>query len=48
MTKGEFSKSWREKLEKRIEPKIVDVPDKWAARIGNEECLCPLPWWLIN
>src|SRR5690348_4531480 len=43
MTKGKTSKSWREKLEKKIEPKIVDVPEKWAERIGNGRMLVPSP-----
>lgn len=43
MIKGKFSTSWREKLEKQIEPKIVEVPDKWAARIGHGKMLVPTP-----
>jgi len=43
MNKGKSSKSWREKLEKKMEPKIVDVPAKWAERIGSGRMLVPSP-----
>ena len=43
MKKGNSSKSWREKLEKGMKPKLVDVPDKWAARIGHGKMLVPSP-----
>jgi hypothetical protein len=39
MQKGKSSKSWREKLEKAIKPKIVEVPDKWAGKIGHGKML---------
>jgi hypothetical protein len=38
MQKGKSSKSWREKLEKAIKPKIVEVPDKWPERLITEKC----------
>ena len=37
------SKSWREKLEKEMRPKIVDVPDRWAKRIGHGKMLVSSP-----
>lgn len=43
MKKGKTSKSWREKLEKDVEPKIVEVPKKWAERIGDGRMLVPSP-----
>jgi hypothetical protein len=43
MKKGKSSRSWREKLEKEMRPKIVDVPDKWAEKIGHGKMLVPSP-----
>ncbi len=43
MQKGKSSKCWREKLEKAIKPKIVEIPDKWAAKIGHGKMLVPSP-----
>ncbi len=43
MKKGSSSKSWREKLDKDIKPKLVEVPDKWAERIGHGKMLVPTP-----
>jgi alkylated DNA nucleotide flippase Atl1 len=43
MVKGKSSKSWREKLEKNIEPKLVPVPEKWGSRIGYGQMLIPSP-----
>lgn len=43
MNKGKSSKSWREKLEKDIKPKLVEVPGKWAMRIGKGKMLIPTP-----
>jgi hypothetical protein len=37
------SKSWREKLEKEMQPKLVDVPAKWARHIGHGKMLVPSP-----
>ncbi|MEP7106643.1 MAG: MGMT family protein [Ferruginibacter sp.] len=37
------SKSWREKLEKEMIPKFVEVPEKWARRIGHGKMLVPSP-----
>jgi len=48
MKKGKSSKSWREKLEKKMEPKIVQVPDGWAARIGHGRVLVPNPMLVDN
>lgn len=43
MKPGKEAKSWREKLEKQAEQKIVDVPDSWARRIGHGKMLVPTP-----
>lgn len=43
MIKGKSPKSWREKLEKEMQPKLVDVPDNWAKRIGHGKMLVPSP-----
>ena len=43
MKPGKNFKSWREKLEKQVEPKVVDVPDSWARRIGHGKMLVPTP-----
>jgi hypothetical protein len=43
MKKGKSSKSWREKLEKPCQPKLVDVPEKWAEKIGHGRMLVPSP-----
>ena len=43
MNKGKSSKSWKEKLEKDIKPKLVEVPDKWAKQIGHGKMLVPSP-----
>jgi hypothetical protein len=37
------SKSWKEKLEKEMSPKVVEVPDKWANRVGHGKMLVPTP-----
>lgn len=36
-------KTWREKLEKGQEPKVVDVPPKMAKRFGTGKMLIPTP-----
>ena len=36
-------RSWREKLEKDQEPKVVDVPPKMAKRFGTGKMLIPTP-----
>jgi len=36
-------KSWREKLEKEMQPKLVEIPQKWANRIGHGRMLVPSP-----
>ncbi len=41
MKPGKNFKSWREKLEKLAEPKIVEVPESWARRIGHGKMLVP-------
>lgn len=41
MKAGKKFKSWREKLEKQAEPKITDIPDSWASRIGHGKMLVP-------
>lgn len=43
MLRGKSSKSWREKLEKPMDPKLVDVPEKWAKVIGHGKMLIPTP-----
>jgi len=43
MKKGKSSKSWRQKLEKEMEPKIVEVPERWAEKIGRGRMLVPSP-----
>jgi 6-O-methylguanine DNA methyltransferase, DNA binding domain len=43
MKNGSFSKSWREKMEKDIKPRLVEVPDKWALKIGKGKMLIPTP-----
>lgn len=35
--------TWRGKLEKEQEPKVVDVPAKWAPRFGTGKMLVPTP-----
>ncbi|MDP2662485.1 MAG: MGMT family protein [Dehalococcoidia bacterium] len=35
--------TWREKLEKKQEPKIVDVPLDWQQRYGTGKMLVPTP-----
>ena len=35
--------TWREKLEKEQEPKIVDIPPKMAKRFGTGKMLIPRP-----
>ncbi|MCK4474914.1 MGMT family protein [Candidatus Bathyarchaeota archaeon] len=35
--------SWREKLEKKQEPKIVDIPPKMVKRLGTGKMLIPRP-----
>ena len=36
-------KTWREKLEKEQEPRVVDVPPKMAKRFGTGKMLIPTP-----
>ncbi len=36
-------KTWREKLEKEQEPKVVDVPPKMTKRFGTGKMLVPTP-----
>jgi hypothetical protein len=43
MMKSKTSKTWKEKLEKDMQPKLVDVPEKWAMRIGPGRMLVPTP-----
>jgi hypothetical protein len=43
MLKGKSSISWRSKLEKPIPPKLVQIPDKWAQKIGDGMMLVPTP-----
>jgi hypothetical protein len=43
MMSNKSSKSWREKLEKDIRPKVVIIPAKWAKRIGHGKMLVPSP-----
>jgi hypothetical protein len=48
MKPGKLSKSWREKLEKEMVPKIVEVPDKWARQIGQGTMLVPTPMLVVK
>ena len=43
MEKGKSALSWRKKLEKDVQPKLVEVPEKWANRIGHGKMLVPSP-----
>lgn len=43
MKKGKSSVSWYEKLHKEMQPKIVEVPEKWAMKIGQGRLLVPTP-----
>lgn len=43
MKPGKNFTSWREKLEKPSEPKIIEIPDDWAIRIGHGKMLVPTP-----
>jgi hypothetical protein len=43
MKKGKRSPSWRDKLEKEMKPKLVEVPGQWAKRIGHGKMLVPTP-----
>jgi alkylated DNA nucleotide flippase Atl1 len=41
-------KSWREKLEKEMSEKLVEVPEKWARQIGHGKMLVPTPLLVDN
>jgi hypothetical protein len=41
--KNSAGKSWRTKLEKPMQPKVVDIPEQWAKRIGHGTMLVPTP-----
>ncbi|MFN8244818.1 MAG: hypothetical protein U0T56_00345 [Ferruginibacter sp.] len=43
MEKGKTSPSWRSKLEKEMEPRLVGVPDAWARAMGTGKMLIPTP-----
>ncbi|MDB5277504.1 MAG: hypothetical protein JWR61_2459 [Ferruginibacter sp.] len=43
MKAGKNFSGWRIKLEKAIAPKIVEVPEKWASKIGHGKMLVPTP-----
>lgn len=43
MEKGKHSPTWREKMEKDMLPKLVNVPPKWATLIGKGKMLIPTP-----
>lgn len=36
-------KTWKEKLEKAMEPKLVKIPERWALRLGQGKMLVPSP-----
>ena len=42
-SKRKSRKTWREKLEKQQEPKIVDIPPRWTKRYGEGKMLIPKP-----
>jgi hypothetical protein len=41
--KSKTAKTWKEKLEKVMQPKLVDIPEKWSKRIGHGRMLIPSP-----
>ena len=43
MQKGKSSISWREKLEKKIQPKLVDLSLNWSKKMGTGKMLIPTP-----
>lgn len=43
MQKGKSSISWREKLEKKIQPKLVNLSLNWSKKIGAGKMLIPTP-----
>ena len=43
MKPGKNFKSWRKKLEKPMDPKIIEIPETWASRIGHGKMLVPTP-----
>jgi alkylated DNA nucleotide flippase Atl1 len=43
MIKSKSPKTWKEKLEKEIDPKVVEIPEKWARKIGHGKMLVPSP-----
>lgn len=43
MKAGKSSKSWRSKLEKPMEPKLVKIPESWTKRMGQGSMLIPTP-----
>jgi hypothetical protein len=43
MEAGKNFIGWRTKLEKEIAPTIMEIPDKWASKIGHGKMLVPTP-----
>ncbi|EHQ31174.1 MGMT family protein [Mucilaginibacter paludis] len=43
MMKYITGKSWREKREKPIQPKVIDIPDLWARKMGHGKMFIPTP-----
>jgi hypothetical protein len=41
--KSRVTKSWRDKLEKKMEPVIKPAPETWASRYGGYKMLIPTP-----
>jgi len=41
--KNSTRKTWKEKLEKDMQPRLVAVPEKWARCIGHGKMLVPSP-----
>lgn len=36
-------KTWREKLERNMQPKVVEIPELWAKKMGHGNMLIPTP-----
>ena len=43
MKKGKSSSSWKEKMQKPAQPKIVQIPARWLRRMGPGKMLVPSP-----
>ncbi|MFN8243671.1 MAG: MGMT family protein [Ferruginibacter sp.] len=43
MKKGKTSKSWLEKMQQPAAPRVVEVPARWAGKMGDGRMLIPTP-----